>query len=90
MAQVDLVAQRGNLLVLCEVKSHRRCPEEMVIRRDQQRRLVRAGRWLVDHWVTDGVTGLRIDVVSVEFPRRLWALPRFHHIQDCFGEEAGE
>ncbi len=95
LAQVDILARRGDLLCVCEVKSSRGFMDA-VVRREQRQRLARAA--LAIHARQGrGRSAVRIDVLTVQFPRRvpgwlLWAAwPRIRHYRDAITlEELGE
>jgi putative endonuclease len=68
LGEIDLICRRGDVLVICEVKSRRSSafgtPAEAVTLVKQRRLRRLAGRWLAEHrhrWAD-----LRFDVVSVD------------------------
>ena len=95
LAQVDILARRGDLLCVCEVKSGRGSMDA-VIRREQRQRLARAAV-AIQARRGRGRLAVRIDLLTVQFPRRLpvWLLwlawPRIRHYRDAITvEELGE
>lgn len=82
--ELDLVAVRGGLVVVVEVKTRRGrgfgAPEEAVDAR-KRARLVRGGQaWLREH--RPRARRLRFDVVSCELGAAGWSL---RHLEDAFG-----
>jgi putative endonuclease len=85
--EIDIVAQDGHALVVCEVKTRRsgtyEHPMAAVTRAkaDRLRRL--AARWLADRWLDrHGALpsgGVRIDLVGVLLPRR--GAPVVEHVR---------
>ncbi len=89
LAQIDLIAQDGQVLVICEVKL-RRGPVRRWIDEEQKRRLRRAAKWL--HRQTRGrARGVRIDLVLISWPRakHFWQprLPRFSHLRAAIADD---
>lgn len=77
VAEVDLLAQRDDTLVVCEVKS-RRGAWEGTISEAQQRRLARAALWLLPRYGSADHS-VRVDLLAVNLRGR-WALwPRVVH-----------
>ncbi len=87
-AEIDFLARHGATLVVIEVKSRRRGTAPRFVRRispAQERRLARAAIWV--HARYGGGGGVRIDLVTVEFPRgRLW-LPKVRILRAAVGED---
>ena len=82
--EIDLLVRRRSELVVCEVKT-RRGDSERVLRREQQRRLVRAAHWVGPRYGRGGV--VRIDLVVVRLPAHGLGLPRLESYPAAFGEE---
>ncbi|MFN0060115.1 MAG: YraN family protein [Planctomycetota bacterium] len=86
LAEIDILAQQGSTLVVCEVKS-RRGAGEVLIAADQRRRLARAAHWVARRSRRFGFT-VRIDLVAVEFARRFPHWPRVRHYPAGVGVES--
>lgn len=81
---MDIVARKGNTLVVCEVKS-RRGAYPLRVNRRQQERLRRAAHWL--HGRYQERDGIRIDIVEVRWPRHRWGWPRVKHHRDILDDD---
>ncbi len=86
--ELDLVAMRGRLLVIVEVKTRRSraggAPEEAVDFRKRARLVRGAAAWLAEH--PGGVSRVRFDVVACEWDAaRGWSL---RHLEGAF--DAGD
>ena len=84
--QVDLLARRGRVEALVEVKARRLRPREIppapedLVSREQRKRLARAAEARCRDHVED--LTVRVDLVVVLFGR---GLPRLHHLEDLPG-----
>lgn len=83
-AEVDIVARRCRVLVLCEVKT-RRGSEEVVVRQAQRTRLLRAALWVQPRFAPRGYA-IRLDLVIVRLPRRGWWRPTIEIYRAAFSE----
>lgn len=87
-AEIDLLARHRGTLVLVEVKTRRsapRRPGRLPLSVRQRRRLARAAIWAHARWGAGG--GVRVDVVSVEFPWYWLPWPRVRIARAIVGEE---
>lgn len=83
--EIDIIAQDGNVLVFCEVKSRSAGgagdPLEAVTRVKAQRLRVLAAAWLAEHDLP--YRPIRFDVVGVHWPPSALA-PSLDHVRDVF------
>ncbi|MBN2808552.1 MAG: YraN family protein [Deltaproteobacteria bacterium] len=84
--EIDIIAQEGQILVFCEVKTRRRetfgAPQEAVSW-TKQRRLIKTAGWYLNQRFWDG--GLRFDVIAILASTR--EKPRLEWIRDAFAWE---
>ena len=83
LAQIDILAQRGRTIVVCEVKSRRGSTYEVAVRESQRERLQRAGEWILGRTARTGMS-LRLDLIVVDFSARRLAVPRVRHFKNAF------
>jgi putative endonuclease len=84
LGELDLVMRDGETLVFVEVKTRRdrvHADPEDAVRRDKQRRMTRAARWLI-HQRRWGDRPCRFDVVAVTWPPE--GEPQIEHFPNAF------
>ena len=82
-AEVDLIAEHDNMLILVEVKTRRSArfglPEEAVSAKKQQQMVLAANAYAEEH---DHVKEIRFDVIAITLLKG--KAPEIYHIEDAF------
>lgn len=83
--EIDIIAEKGGVLVFCEVKTLPRSPQdtlECVLSKRKQRKIIEtAKRFLLDNRQYSN-SYIRFDVLVIDVPR----YPPVYHIENAFSE----